>query len=437
VTYCNPNALQFPNCKRRKVESDFSGGAVTSDGGSLLLRQVDNHLGLIRDVATRMYDPRRQNSCLHDYKSILRQRVFGICLGYEDLNDHQNLRHDPAIQTALGCDAVLASAATLCRFENRADRDLAWSIHEIFVEKFIASFDTPPDELILDFDATDDPVHGDQDGRFYHGYYHNYCFLPLYVFCGDQLLVSYLRSSKIDGAKHTGAILKLLVNRLRSVWPGVRIIFRGDGGFCRHKVLSWCERNDVDYIVGMAKNSRLQTMVADLIEQSADNFHATDEKQRLFGELTYGAKSWGKERRVIVKAEHNNLGPNTRYIVTSLQGDPQDLYDKTYCQRGEMENRIKEQQLDLFADRTSCHKWWPNQFRLLLSSLAYVLMESIRRLTLHGTELANACCNTIRLKLLKIGTVILRNTRRVRFMMSSAYPYKPLFKTVCLRLQSG
>lgn len=437
MTDCNYNSLDYPSCKRRKVEVDFSGGAVTSDGGSLFLRQVDQRLGLLHEVASHLDDPRRQASCTHDNESMLRQRVFAMCLGYEDLNDHQDLRLDPAIQTALDKDTSLASPPTLCRFENRADRELAMSIHQVIVDKFIASFDTPPEELILDFDATDDTVHGKQEGRFFHGYYDHYCFLPLYVFCGDQLLVSYLRPSKIDGAKHTGAILKLLVKRLRSVWPDVRIILRGDGGFCRHKVLSWCERNNVDYILGLAKNSRLQAMAADIIEQSATNFGLTVEKQRLFGELEYGAKSWGKERRVIVKAEHNSKGPNTRYIVTSLQGDPQHLYDKVYCQRGEMENRIKEQQLDLFADRTSCHKWWPNQFRLLLSSLAYVLMDTMRRTALKNTELARACCNTIRLKLLKIGAVILRNTRRVRFLLSSAYPYKELFRTVHLRLQPG
>ena len=437
VTDCNHDSIDFPSCKRRKVEADFSGGDVSSDGGGLLLRQVDQRLGLLHEVARYLDDPRRQASCTHDYESLLRQRVFGLCLGYEDLNDHQDLRLDPAIQTSLGKDTSLASAPTLCRFESHADRKLAWTIHQVILDKFIASFDTPPEELILDFDATDDPVHGKQEGRFFHGYYDHYCFLPLYVFCNDQLLVSYLRPSNIDGAKHTGAILKLLVKCLRSVWPDVRIILRGDSGFCRHKVLTWCERNNVDYILGLAKNSRLQTMVAAIIEQAATDFNAIKEKQRLFDEVMYGAKSWGKARRVIVKAEHNSKGPNTRYIVTSLEGDPQCLYDKLYCQRGEMENRIKEQQLDLFADRTSCHKWWPNQFRLLLSSLAYVLMDTIRRLGLKNTELAKACCTTIRLKLLKIGAVILRNTRRVRFLLSSAYPYKELFRTVQLRLQPG
>jgi len=439
VTQCNPELIQYPRCKRRKVEVDFQGGSVTSDGGSLHIQQADQKLGLLEEVAKYFPDPRRSTSITHDTESLLRQRVFSLCLGYEDLNDHADLRLDPAIQTTLGKDTLLASAPTLCRFENYADREVAGAIHEIFIEKFIQSFDTPPEKLILDFDATDDEIHGNQAGRFYHGYYRHYCFLPLYVFCNKQLLVSYLRPSKIDGAKHTGAILSLLVKRLRKAWPNVQIIFRADGGFCRHHVLTWCERerNHVDYIVGYTRNSRLETMTAPLIDQSAANFDTSGEKQRLFGDLTYGAFSWGKERRVIVKAEHNHLGPNTRYVVTNMSGDPQELYDDVYCHRGEMENRIKEQQMDLFADRTSCSKWWPNQFRLLLSSLAYVLMETIRRVALVGTELENATCNTIRLKLFKVGAVITRNTRRVRFHLSSAYPLKELFRKVQIRLNPG
>ena len=439
MTQCNPELIQYPRCKRRKVEVDFQGGSVTSDGGSLHIQQADQKLGLIEEVAKYFPDPRRSTSITHDTESLLRQRVFSLCLGYEDLNDHADLRLDPAIQTSLSKDTLLASAPTLCRFENYADREVAGAIHGIFIEKFIQSFDTPPEKLILDFDATDDEIHGNQAGRFYHGYYRHYCFLPLYVFCNKQLLVSYLRPSKIDGAKHTGAILSLLVKRLRKEWPDVQIIFRADGGFCRQHVLTWCEqeRNHVDYIVGYTRNSRLEAITASLIDQSAADFDTTGEKQRLFGDLTYGALSWGKERRVIVKAEHNHLGPNTRYVVTNMSGDPQELYDDVYCHRGEMENRIKEQQMDLFADRTSCSKWWPNQFRLLLSSLAYVLMETIRRVALVGTELENATCNTIRLKLFKVGAVITRNTRRVRFHLSSAYPLKELFGKVQIRLNPG
>jgi len=305
------------------------------------------------------------------------------------------------------------------------------------VEQFIKSFKRPPRKLILDFDATDDGVHGKQEGRFFHGYYDSYCFLPLYVFCGEKLLVSYLRESRIDGARHAWAILSLLVKRLRRAWPRVKIIFRGDSGFCRHKMLSWCESNEVDYVVGLAKNKRLNAFSQELQGQAEEAFKQTGNKQRLFGEFRYAAKTWSKKRRIIAKAEHTAKGSNPRYLITNIQGDPQQLYDKLYCKRGDMENRIKEQQLDLFADRTSCHQWWANQFRLLLASLAYTLLEAIRRLALKGTEMARAQCRTIRLKLLKVGAVIIKNTRRVRFLLSSAYPYQQLFRHVAQQLDSS
>ena len=389
MTNCTQESFQFPVLKRRIVEVNFQGGDISSDGGVLLLQQVDRRLGLSEALAHTLNDPRRQASVEHNSLSLLRQRVYALALGYEDLNDHQSLRLDLAIQTALGRTEELASGPTLCRWENRADRETAVRMHEVIVEQFIASFKKVPKKLILDFDATDDRVHGNQEGRFFHGYYDHYCFLPLYVFCRNQLLVSYLRESKIDGARHAWAILALLVKRLRQTWPQVKIILRGDSGFCRWKMLSWCERKHVGYIVGIAR------------------------------------------------IEHTDKGSNPRYVVTNLKGEGKTLYDKLYCARGEMENRIKEQQLDLFADRTSCHRWWPNQFRLLLSSLAYMLLEAIRRLTLQGTELANAYVGTLRLKLLKVGAIILRNTRRIRFLLSSAYPHQRLFFLVAARLAPG
>ena len=325
----------------------------------------------------------------------------------------------------------------LSLFDEALDRppeDRARWMSEVIVETFIASHRRPPQELILDFDATDDRVHGHQEGRFFHGYYDHYCYLPLYVFCGAQLLVSYLRPSQIDAAKHAWAILALLVKRLRQVWPQVRIIFRGDSGFCRWRMLRWCERNDVGYIVGIAKNARLNALTAPLQQQAAAEYAATHTPVRQFAELQYGARSWDRQRRVIAKLEHSAKGANPRYVVTNLPGAAQALYERLYCARGDMENRIKEQQLDLFADRTSCHRWWPNQFRLLLSSLAYTLLEAIRRLALHGTELARAYVGTLRLKLLKIGAVIIRNTRRVRFLLASGYPYPHLFFLVAARL---
>ncbi len=437
MTDCNQFEFNFPRCKRRKVEGSFTGGEVSSDGGVMLLRQADRKLGLTSAVARALTEARRKKSCRHSRTSLLRQRVYGLCLGYEDITDHNTLRGDIALQTAVQRDDELASASTLCRWENRANREAAWALHEVLVEQFISSFKRAPKEVVLDFDATDTAVHGQQEGRFFHGYYDHYCFLPLYVFCGDQLLVAYLRESKIDGAKHAWAVLALLVKRLRKAWPKVKIIFRGDSGFCRHQMLRWCERHEVGYIVGVAKNKRLKALSEKQISDAGKRFAETKQKQRLFGGIQYAADTWDRRRRVIVKAEHTDRGSNPRYVVTNLSGEPKMLYDKLYCARGDMENRIKEQQLDLFSGRTSCHAWWANQFRLLLSSLAYTLMEAIRRLALKGTELSKAQCCTIRLRLLKIGSVIVRNTRRVKFMLSSAYPYQKLFATAVARLDSG
>jgi hypothetical protein len=434
VTNCTATKIEFPVFKRRKIEAQFSGGAITSDGGVLLLRSIDQRLKLTEQVAALISDPRDPDKIQHQVVDLLRQRVYGLACGYEDLNDHDTLRNDIAFQTAVEKDQVLGSRSTLCRFEQQADRALMWRIHEQMVEQFIASFEAPPASLILDFDATDDPVHGQQEGRFFHGYYRHYGFLPLYVFCGDQCLVSYLRPSNIDGAKHSWAILALLVKRLRRAWPEVSITLRGDSGFCRHKMLGWCERNEVNYMVGLAKNPRLNRLSQPWIDQAKSQFEAQQHKQRLFTELHYQAGSWKRQRRVILKAEHMSQGSNPRYVVTNLTGDPQHLYEKVYCARGEMENRIKEQQLDLFADRTSCSLWWPNQFRLLLSTLAYTLMAAIRRIALHHTELAHATCGTIRLKLFKVGAVVIRNTRRVKLLLSSSYPYQTLFQSVCQKL---
>ena len=435
VTECTQESFDFPACKRRQVEARFDGGDITSDGGVLLLRQADRCLGLSASMAKALEDSRRRASCTHNLQSLVRQRLYALALGYEDLNDHHSLRHDLAIQTAVERDSALASASTLCRWENRADRSAAWRLHEVLVEQFIGSYRRAPKRLILDFDATDDAVHGKQEGRFFHGYYDQYCFLPLYVFCGDQLLVSYLRPSKLDAAQHAWAILALLVKRLRQAWPKVRIVLRADSGFCRWRMLRWCERHQVDYLVGIARNDRLMAQAQPFIEAAARAFQSTQRKQRHFHLMYYAARTWDRRRRIVVKAEHTAQGSNPRYVVTNLRAEPKYLYDRLYCARGEMENRIKEQQLDLFADRTSCHTWWANQFRLLLSSFAYTLLEAIRRLALHGTDLANAYVGTIRLKLLKIGAVIVRNTRRVRFLLSSAYPYQALFSHVAAKLR--
>ena len=437
MAQCYRNGFEFPRVCRRVVEARFDGGEIASDGGSLLLRQADRYPGLTRAVAEALSDPRRRKSCIHDARALLRQRVYAVALGYEDLNDHDGLRRELGLQTAVERARPLASASTLCRFENRADAAVAWRIHEVPLERFIGAFQAPPKELILDFDATDDPVHGEQAGRFFHGFYRRYCFLPLYACRGDRLLASYLRPSNIDAARHGWAILALLVKRLRRAWPDVRIVFRGDSGFCRWKLLRWCDRHGVDYLVGVARNERLNALTAEHRQAVAAEVAETGKKARRFVALTYGARSWDRPRRVIAKIEHTLRGANPRYIVTSLKGDPQTLYERLYCARGDMENRIKEHQLELFADRTSCRHWWPNQFRLLLASLAYTLIEAIRRIGLKGAALARAYVGTIRLKLFKIGAVILSNTRRVRFLLGSACPDRDLYFLVARRLAGG
>ena len=437
MTKCYQSSLPFPSVKRRKVEASVSGGDITSKGGIGLLDHVDMKMGLIRAVGRAMGDPRRRASCDHSQEELLKQRVYGLALGYEDLNDHDELRHDLALQTATSRVETLASPATLCRLEQRSGRESAWAIHQVLFDQFVAAHKRPPKRLILDFDATDTPLHGDQEGKFFHGYYDHYCYLPLYVFCGRHLLVSYLRPSNIDPAKHSWAILSLLVKALRRHWPKVEIIFRGDSGFCRWKLLRWCDRHDVRYIVGLAKNKRLKRKSKIWMDLAESQYLLTNKKQRLFATITYGARSWDRPRRVIVKAEHSSHGANPRYVVTNLPQGDQYLYDKIYCARGDMENRIKDQQMDLFAGRASSHRWWPNQFRQLLSGLAYTLFEGLRARALENTTLAKASPNRIRLTLLKIGAVIIRNTRRIRILMSNACPHQDLFRTAANRLNSS
>ncbi|MCV6574644.1 MAG: IS1380 family transposase [Cohaesibacter sp.] len=432
-----PQSLQFSSVKRRKVEADFSGGDITSNAGIVLLSEVDRKIGLSRSVARAIDDDRRKASCEHSVEALLKQRIYALALGYEDLNDHKELRYDLALQTAVSRDKPLASAATLSRFESRANRDSAIAIHQVLFDQFIKAYNKPPKRLILDFDATDTPLHGEQEGRFFHGYYDHYCYLPLYVFCDRHLLISYLRPSNIDGAKHSWAILSLLVKAIRAHWPRTEIIFRGDSGFCRWKMLRWCDRHKVGYIVGLAKNKRLTEYSGYWIEMAESLFRVTGKKQRLFTSIRYSAKTWDKRRRVIVKAEHTRLGGNPRYVVTNLDQNDRYLYDKIYCARGDMENRIKDQQLGLFARRTSSHRWWNNQFRQLLSGLAYVLLEAMRYRLLKNTKLEKSAPNTLRLVLLKIGAVIIRNTRRIKMMMSSAYPHQDTLTAILSRLNTS
>lgn len=447
-TDCTKATFQFTPLARREVRARFDAGAISSDGGVVLLREVDRRIHLLDRVDQVIRDPRNPFLVEHQQRTLLAQRVLAIACGWEDLNDHATLRRDLVFQLATGRKASgrkpgqgdvdperpLASASTLCRLENRVDRRACVEINKLLVERFIESHQTPPQEVVLDFDATDDPVHGKQEGRFFHGYYDHYCFLPLYVFAGDQLLCAYLRPSKIDESKHAWAILALLVKRLRRQWPEVKIVFRGDSGFCRWRILRWCDRHGVDYLVGLAKNSRLIDLSKSLLEQAEQAFQQSGQPQRLFGELSYAAGTWDRQRRVIARIEHNAKGANPRYVVTRLEGEGQWLYEGVYCARGEMENRIKEQQLGLFADRTSCHDFVANQFRLLLSSLAYVLIETLRREFLAGTELAAAQASTIRLKLLKIGALVQRSLRRIVIHLSESFPLGQLVQSLAVRL---
>ena len=445
MTECTRQPLLFSSLSRKKIAADFTGGTLTSDAGGLLLREVDRKLGLIDQLTECLTDPRDPAKIRHDLRTMLVQRIFGIALGYEDLNDHDGLRHDPLFALLADKPSVqepLASSPTLCRFENRIDRKALARLSAVPVETFIRSFDAPPEELILDFDATDDAVHGRQEGRFFHGYYDHYCFLPLYVFCKDQLLVSYLRPSNIDPALHAWAILSLLVRRFRQVWPGVRIILRADSGFCRWKMMRWCDRHDVHYVLGISRNPVLEGMSVGFMAAAEDGFRQTGVKQRHFDEVLYAAKTWDRERRVIVKAERLLEGPNLRYVVTNLPGmeesgagyGPAEVYDGLYIARGDMENRIKEQQGMLFSDRTSCHAFAANQFRLMLSSFAYVLIEHLRRTTLRNTELATAQVSTIRLKLFKLAARVVISVRRVWLHLSSAYPLQGLLRRIVLEL---
>lgn len=402
----------------------------------MLLGEVDRKLGLLEAAAHCIADPRNPLLIKHQVRDMLRQRVYGLAQGWEDLNDHTALRLDMAMQTAVGVDREVASAPTLCRLEKWADRASAWRLHGLLIDQFIASFKSAPAELVLDFDATDNPLYGQQEASFFNAHYDSYCYLPLYVFSGQQLLCAYLRPSDVEGAHHAAAILKLLVKRLRQAWPKVRIIFRGDSGFCRQRIINWCERSGVHYVVGLARNARLHRIVeyAELALQ--EQYDKTGVKQRLIDEFSYAAQSWPHERRVITRLEWGQQGANPRFIVTNLDGPAQWLYDTVYCQRGEAENRIKEAQVGLFATRTSCQVLRSNQLRMLLAALGYVLIERLRALALQGTALAVAQIDTLRVKLLKVAAVITRNTRRIRLYLASHWPSAQIFALAMSKLRS-
>jgi hypothetical protein len=431
---CTDETVQFGRVGRRVVEAAFDGGDIVSDGGVLLLKQLDDRLGLTHAAAQAFGDDRRSASVQHSVRSLLAQRIYGLCLGWSDVCDHNVLRNDLVMQTAVGRDQPLGSAPTLSRLETAATPAHAAALHEVLIQQFIASHDKAPKELVLDVDATHVPLHGEQERGHFHAYYDNYCYLPLYVFAGQDMLACVLRPSDRDPASVVSALIKRLLVPLRRAWPKTKIIVRADSGFCRPRVLQRLERWNVSYIIGLQKNARL-TQQVELAEMAlAEQYAAKKSKQRMFGEFQYAAGTWNKERRVIARLEHGEQGANPRFIVTDLPGSPKALYERRYCARGEAENRIKEAQLDLFGRRTSCHRYQANQLRLLLAALAYTLMINLRRLALNGTELAQACTATIRTKLLKIGAAVLRNTRRVRVLLASAHPLKRVFITAARAL---
>jgi hypothetical protein len=442
-TQCNAEQLQFSCIERRRVVAAFDGGTVSSDAGALLLGRTDEAIGLIDRLAGCFSDERDPHLIEHTVRTLVGQRVFGMALGYEDLNDHESLRHDPVFGALLGklaakrrrdC-AALAGKSTLNRLELHPAQAVSRyhkirpdgpAIERLWVDLFLDAHREAPSEIILDLDATDDPLHGHQEGRFFHGYYDGYCYLPLYIFCGEHLLCAKLRRSNIDGAAGAREEIERIVAQIRARWSEVKIILRADSGFCREELMGWCEQNRVDYLFGLARNVRLVRAIGAELQEAAAESREMQRPARRFKELVYRTrKSWCRPRRVVAKAEQTGDKANPRFIVTSLsinEWAARELYEDFYCARGECENRIKEAQLDLFADRLSTATFRANQLRLWLASAAYVLMHALRRVGLAGTALARACANTIRLRLLKIGAVVSVSVRRVKLAMSEACP---------------
>jgi hypothetical protein len=457
-TECSGERFRCKPLGRRDVVARFDGGDITSDGGSLLLRELEARTGIIRDFAACFTDHRDPERIEHTVEDLVAQRVYGLALGYEDLNDHDELRLDPLLAVLVGKTdpkgetrreehdrgKALAGKSTLNRLELTPADATSESRYkkivlddgkarEFFVEAFIRSYDKPPEEITLDLDATDDPVHGRQEGRFFHGYYMNYCYLPLYIFSGDHLLSAKLRPSDIDAAEGAVEELARIVSLIRKAWPEVKVTIRADSGFCREGIMAWCELQGVDYVLGLARNSRLQKTLAPELARAKASFERTGEPSRVFKDFEYSTlKSWSRQRRVVGKAEHLARGPNPRFVVTSKSAGEvgaRELYEDVYCARGEMENRIKEQQTMLFADRTSTHQMRSNQIRLWLSSVAYVLVNALRRVALGGTRMARAQCGTIRLKLLKIGALVRVTVRKVWVALAGSCPWAGVFRT--------
>lgn len=458
-TECTKVLSSFQALGKREIVADFNGGTITSDGGALLLREVEKRTSILNRFAKCFTDNRDQTRLEHDVLSLVSQRVLGLALGYEDLNDHDHLAKDQMLAIAVGkTDPTgmhrrrdqdkgkpLAGKSTLNRLElstpeaattsNYKKISLSdTSVDKLFIDLFIEAHQETPEEIVLDIDATDDPLHGRQEGRFFHGYYKAYCYLPLYIFCGEHLLCARLRTANNDAAAGTVEELNSIVERIRSRWSTTKIIVRGDSGFCREELMCWCEDNDIDYILGVAKNNRLKKEIAEEMALAKALYQCSGHPSRVFKDFCYATlKTWRWHRRVVGKAEHLPKGANPRFVVTSFNKDEyaaKELYEDLYCARGDMENRIKEQQLMLFAARTSTSKMQSNQVRLYFSSIAYVLIQTLRRIGLAGTDMAKAQCDTIRLRMFKIGARIRITVRKVWIALADSYPYRNMFEKV-------
>ena len=446
-TECSADLFGFAPVEGRKVVAGFDGGRMTSDAGAMLLGAADKRIGLIERVAGCFTDYRDADLIEHTVAGLVGQRVFGIALGYEDLIDHEQLRHDPVMAVLGGklearradC-APLAGKSTLNRLElsreeptryHKISYDAA-AIEGLFVDLFLAAHPAPPAQITLDLDATDDPRHGHQEGRFFHGYYDTYCYLPLYVFCGRHLLAAKLRPANIDASAGSVEEIARIVAQIRRRWPKVRILLRADSGFAREALMTWCENNDVDFLLGLAKNSRLVGEIEAELAAAQEHSQRTEKPARRFKDFTWQTReSWSRARRVVAKAEWTRGEANPRFVVTSLareEHEARHLYEKLYCARGEMKNRIKECQLELYADRTSAHTMRANQLRLWFAAMAYVLICAVRRIGLKHTQFARAACGTIRLKLLKIGALVRISVRRIKLAMPSAFPYQTEYR---------
>ena len=453
MTECTQSGFGFEACGSREIVARFDGGTISSDGGAFLLRQTDQRLNLLPRLAECFLDDRNQDLIEHSILEMLSQRIYGLALGYEDVNDHEQLRKDPVFGILAGREELgepLAGKSTLNRMElgagtkDRYKKITFWkdAVDEVLVKVFIESYATAPAEIILDVDTTDLPLHGKQEGRFFHGYYDNYCYLPLYIFCEEQVLCARLREANHDAAFGSLQEIQRIVAQLRAAWPAVKIIVRGDSGFCRNQLMSWCEGHQVDFVIGQARNQRLRKIIGDEMHAATERWNQTGQPARVFSEFQYQTKKtkkggWDRARRVVAKAEHIDGKQNPRFVVTSLKSEEwtaQGLYEKLYCARGDMENRIKEQ-FSLFADRVSAETMRANQMRLYLSTMAYVLVSGLRRLGLKATELAEAQVSTIRTKLLKIGAQIRVTVWKVWVSMSSSYPWQDLFQQVWTNLR--